>query len=181
VKVDEEIDEVFHQHDAGGGQALPDLQHPDVLLARCCRLRKLVFSDVSRMDESVTLQVTVLDADRIACLRTWCEWFVNGWVGAVAGAGWGLSVSVHENTVNRSSIELQLQGVLAGDVADCERGFQLLEIQGQPCPTLIRISDGNEPPPDVMVRQLRISSDLTRILAPGVEELYLQTWRLQTD
>lgn len=146
---------------------------------RC--LRELASCDVSRMDESVTLQVTVLDADRIECLQTWSQWFVKGWVGSVPGAGWGLSVSVHESTVNGSSIELRIQGVLACDVLDCELGFQLLEIQGQPSRTLIRISGPNEPPPDVVVRQLRISSDQKRILAPGVEELYLQTWRLQTD
>ncbi len=173
----EVIDEAINEFVQGERSAVSPLQRPQELLARCCWLRKLTISDISRLDESVTLRVTVLDADRISCLLAWTRWFVEGWSGGAHGDNWGLEIVTQDDSPTAASLDVRIQGLLAADVAASELGFQLIEIDEQPSPVLLAVSDPFQPPPEVLVRRLRLTADLSRVLTPDAAELPGQQWR----
>ncbi|MFM7057608.1 MAG: AAA family ATPase [Planctomycetota bacterium] len=156
--------------------ATPPLQ-PRAFLARCCWLRTLAVCDVARLEESVTLRVKLLDADRVRCLSAWSQWFIRGWSGPAPGENWGLEIVVQEEAAGGSSLDVRIEGLLAADVAASECGFQLLEIDDQASPVLLVVSDPCQPPPEVLVRRLQLSADTTRVLSPGHAELSVETWR----
>ncbi|MEY3176017.1 MAG: hypothetical protein RLZZ436_3931 [Planctomycetota bacterium] len=176
AQTQEAIDDFVHEPHLQVPRALAKLPRPEDLRARCSWLRKLAFSELCRMEEDVTLRVTVMDPGRAECLRAWIAWFYSAWHGSEDGINWGLELDVQQHPDTPQTAAVRIQGVLAGDVADRECGFQLFELEDQPAPGLLSVSRPTESPPEVLVRRLKIISRTKGILAPTISELHRQTW-----